>query len=257
VQGRPIRALVLGDPAAPATALVVGNVHGDEPGGFAVVRLLRHWRPPAGVALWLVRSFNPDGTAAHTRQNARGVDLNRNFPFHWHSLGPPGSRYYAGPRPLSEPESRIEHSLILRIRPRLSIWFHQPYDVTDQSGGDARIERRFARLSGLPLRRLPRYPGSITSWQDFRVRTGTAFVVELPAGPPTKRAAARYARAVEKVITEAGGMGRASAAYPIIRVEHEQGADRGFLRRRDRRGDHPAGPGPARAERELGRLAGP
>ena len=36
VQGRPIRALVLGDPGATATALVVGNVHGDEPGGFAV-----------------------------------------------------------------------------------------------------------------------------------------------------------------------------------------------------------------------------
>jgi len=201
VQGRPIRALVLGDPAAPITALVVGNVHGDEPGGFAVVRLLRHWRPPAGVAVWVVRSFNPDGTAAHTRQNAHGVDLNRNFPFHWHPLGPPGSRYYAGPRPLSEPESRIEHSLILRIKPRLSIWFHQPYDVTDQSGGDVRIERRFARLSGLPLRRLPRYPGSITSWQDFRVRTGTAFVAELPAGPPSGAAAARYARAVEALVT--------------------------------------------------------
>jgi murein peptide amidase A len=203
VQGRPIRALVLGDPAAPVSALVVGNVHGDEPGGFVVVSLLRRWRPPAGVALWLVRSFNPDGTAARTRQNAHGVDLNRNFPFHWRPLGPPGSRYYAGPRPLSEPESRIEHSLILRIRPRLSIWFHQPYDVTDQSGGDVRLERRFARLSGLPLRRLPRYPGSITSWQDFRLRTGTAFVAELPAGPPSRAAASRYARAVETVITEA------------------------------------------------------
>src|SRR5436305_12148739 len=69
LQGRPIRALVIGNPAATVNALVVGNVHGDEPGGFAVVRLLHRWRPPAGVALWLVRSFNPDGTAAHTRQH--------------------------------------------------------------------------------------------------------------------------------------------------------------------------------------------
>jgi protein MpaA len=203
VQARPIRALVIGEPNATSAALVVGNVHGDEPGGFAVVRLLRHWLPPAGVALWLVRSFNPDGTAAHTRQNAHGVDLNRNFPFRWHSLGPPGSRYYAGPRPLSEPESRIEHSLILKIKPRLSIWFHQPYDVTDRSGGDVRLERRFARLSGLPLRQLPRYPGSITSWQNFRLRIGSAFVVELPDGPPSAAAASRYARATEAVITEA------------------------------------------------------
>lgn len=203
VQGRPIRALVVGDPGATATALVVGNVHGDETAGFAVVKRLRRWRPPAGSALWLVRSFNPDGTAAHTRQNAHGVDLNRNFPFHWHPLGPPGSREYAGPRPLSEPESRIEHSLILRLRPRLTIWFHQPYDVTDRSGGDVRLERQFAVLSGLPLRRLPRYPGSITSWQDFRLRDGTAFVVELPAGRPTPAAVTRYAHAVQQLVTEA------------------------------------------------------
>jgi murein peptide amidase A len=203
VQGRPIRALVLGDPSATANALVVGNVHGDETGGFSVVKRLRRWQPPAGSALWLVRSFNPDGTAAHSRQNAHGVDLNRNFPFHWHPLGPPGSRYYAGRGPLSEPESRIEHSLLLRIRPRLTIWFHQPYDVTDRSGGDARLEERFARLSGLPLRRLPRYPGSITSWQNFRLRSGTAFVVELPPGPPPAAAIARYAHAVEQLVTDA------------------------------------------------------
>ena len=203
VQGRPIRALVVGDPGATATALVVGNVHGDETAGFAVVKRLRRWRPPTGSALWLVRSFNPDGTAAHTRQNAHGVDLNRNFPFHWRPLGPPGSRYYAGPGPLSEPESRIEHSLLLRIRPRLTIWFHQPYDVTDRSGGDVRLENQFASLSGLPLRRLPRYPGSITSWENFRLRSGTAFVVELPAGPPSPAAAGRYARAVEQIVTEA------------------------------------------------------
>ena len=202
VQGRAIRALVLGDPNATVTALVVGNVHGDEPGGFAVVHRLRRFVPPPGTALWLVRSFNPDGTAAHTRQNAHGVDLNRNFPFHWHSLGPPGSRYYAGPRPLSEPESRIAHALILRLRPRLTIWFHQPYDVTDRSGGDAHFERQFAALSGLPLHQLPRYPGSITSWQDFRLREGTAFVVELPPGLPSPAAAARYAGAVRQVVTE-------------------------------------------------------
>jgi murein peptide amidase A len=203
VQGRPIRAAVLGDPNATATALVVGNVHGDETAGFAVVKRLHRWRPPTGSALWLVRSFNPDGTAANTRQNAHGVDLNRNFPFHWHPLGPPGSREYAGPRPLSEPESRIEHSLILRLRPRLTIWFHQPYGVTDLSGGNVRLEGQFAALSRLPLRRLPRYPGSITSWQDFRLRDGTAFVVELPPGPPAPTAVARYAHAVEQLVTEA------------------------------------------------------
>jgi hypothetical protein len=50
--------------------------------------------------------------------------------------------------------------LITRIRPSVSIWFHQPYGVVDESGGSVSIERRFARLIGMPRHRLPRYPGS-------------------------------------------------------------------------------------------------
>jgi murein peptide amidase A len=202
VQGRPIRAVVLGDPHAANPALVVGCIHGNEQGGIAVTARLRGWRPPAGLALWLVPDLNPDGVAARTRQNAHGVDLNRNFPYGWRSLGPPGTQQYAGRRPLSEPESRIMHSLILRLRPRVAIWFHQPLGVTDRSGGDARVERRFARLSRLPLRQLTRYPGSATGWQDFGLRSGTAFVVELPPGHPSRTAVARYAHAVERVVTQ-------------------------------------------------------
>ena len=65
-----------------------------------------------------------------------------------------------------------------------------------------KIPARFSRLSGLPLRQLTRYPGSVTSWQDFRLRVGTAFVVELPGGRPSASALARYARAVEALVTD-------------------------------------------------------
>jgi murein peptide amidase A len=205
VKGRAIRAVALGDPNAPATALVVGCIHGDEPAGITVVDRVGRWTPPAGISLWLVPDLNPDGRAANTRQNADGVDLNRNFPFRWRPLGPRGTLHYAGTGPLSEPESRIAHSLILRLKPRLTIWLHQPFGITDRSGGDVRLERRFARLSRLPLRQLPRYHGSATSWQDFRVRVGTAFVVELPPGPPAPSALRRYARAVERLVTEVAG----------------------------------------------------
>jgi protein MpaA len=196
VRGRPITAVELGDPDEPRRALVVGVIHGDETAGRAITRRLEQGPLPRALALWIVDELNPDGVARRTRQNADGVDLNRNFPWQWRPLGRPGDPQYSGTGPLSEPESRAAHQLIVSLRPSITIWFHQPLGVTDLSGGDARIERRFARLSGLPARRLTRYPGSAAGWQDHALPYSTAFVVELPQGRPTASAAAHYASAV-------------------------------------------------------------
>jgi murein peptide amidase A len=192
VQGRPIQATELGDPAAPRKLLVVGVVHGDETAGRAVARALEAQGAPPGVDLWVVDDLNPDGVAAGTRQNGRGVDLNRNFPWRWRGIGRRGDQQYPGPRVLSEPESRIAYRLILRLRPRITIWFHQPLAVVDESGGSVAVERRYAQAIGLPLRRLPRYHGSAASWQNARLPTTTAFVVELPPGRPSAAQVARY-----------------------------------------------------------------
>jgi protein MpaA len=193
VEGRAIEAVEVGDPHAARKVLVVGCIHGDECAGIAVARRLEHMPPPRGVELWIVESLNPDGRAAGTRANARGVDLNRNFPTGWRPLG---GLYDSGPRSLSEPESLIAYRLILRLRPAVSIWFHQHLSLVDGSGGDAALERRFARLAGVPFVRLPRYPGSVTTWENHALPGKTAFVVELPAGPLTSAQAARFAGAV-------------------------------------------------------------
>jgi len=196
VRGRPIDAVEVGDPTASRKLLVVGVIHGNETAGRSIVRRLERRRPPAGTALWLVEQLNPDGVAAHTRQNAHGVDLNRNFRWHWRPLGHKGDQQYSGPHALSEPETRIARRLIRRVHPEVTIWFHQPLALVDRSGGDVSIERRFARLAGLPLRHLGPYPGTATSWQNHRLPDTTAFVVELPPGPLTRKRGARYARAV-------------------------------------------------------------
>jgi protein MpaA len=86
--------------------------------------------------------------------------------------------------------------VIERIRPQITIWFHQPLGVVDESGGSLTLERSFASLVGLPLRRLPRYPGGATDWQNHRFPGTTAFVVELPPGMLGLQAERRYARAV-------------------------------------------------------------
>jgi len=178
VQSRTIRAFERGDPSAPIRILVVGCVHGDEDSGVPVARRLLRGPAPSGVDLWIVPVLNPDGRAAGTRGNAHGVDLNRNFPFDWEPL--PRGRYYAGPRALSEPESLIARDLILRLRPDITVWFHQPFGVVDLTGGDPAIERRYARLVGMHVDHVGDKPGSIARWQNHRFEDDTAFVVELP-----------------------------------------------------------------------------
>jgi murein peptide amidase A len=195
VQHRSIEAVEIGDPRQPRRMLVVGCIHGNEPAGIAVARRLISLAPPPNTTLWVIPNLNPDGVTAHTRHNARGVDLNRNFPWHWRPLDVPGELQYSGPGPLSEPESRAAARLILRVRPQITVWFHQPETLVDLSGGDPRIERRFARLVGLPVRKLTRYPGSAVSWGNAQLRGSTAFVVELPPGRLQPTVVTRYADA--------------------------------------------------------------
>ena len=185
VRGRSITGTRVGDPAAPVRVLVVGDVHGNEPAGEAIVARLRRAKPD-GVVLYLVRTGNPDGRALGTRQNARGVDLNRNFPWRWR----PGARgtYYPGPKAGSEPETRALMRLVRRVRPQLAIYYHQHMGITVRApGADLAIQREYARRTGLPLRALPGLVGTAVGWENHLVHDGSAFVVELRAGRANAR----------------------------------------------------------------------
>jgi protein MpaA len=192
--GRPIRAYVIGNPHAARTMLVVGCIHGNEPAGIAIARrLVASTAPILGLALWVVPVLNPDGVAAHTRQNGRGVDLNRNFPYRWARLT---GYEYSGPRALSEPESRAAFRLINRIRPQVTIWYHQHATLVDLSGGSPDVERDYASLVDLPAFELARYPGSAVGWENATLAGATAFVVELPAGTLSEASIHRHIEAV-------------------------------------------------------------
>jgi len=190
VAGRPIEAVHVGGNGP--VVLVVGCIHGNELAGIAVTQRLAGMSP-RGIDLWIVPVLNPDGRAANTRANAHGVDLNRNFPIRWRRMG---GVYESGPHPLSEPEARIAHRLILRLQPHVTIWFHQHLDLIWASGGDRRLERRFASISGLPYHPLPELAGSAITWQNNALPGTTAFAAELPAGWPDAAHIARYVRAV-------------------------------------------------------------
>jgi murein peptide amidase A len=184
---------------APTRVLVFGSIHGNELAGKAVLRELREMRSPVAYELWLVWELNPDGASVRTRQNARGVDLNRNFPNGWRASGEPWDTYYPGPRPLSEPESRAAVRLIKEVKPDITIWYHQAMELVTKMKRHRWTQRRYARLVGLPLERLAALPGTATRWQNNRFPGHTAFVVELPAGRLGEAGARTHARAVRSI----------------------------------------------------------
>jgi protein MpaA len=192
VDGRPLEADHR--PGTGPRVLVVGCIHGNECAGTAVVRALR--RMTTDDDLWLVPTLNPDGEARDTRQNAHGVDLNRNFGAGWRRSGAPWSTYDSGPRPFSEPETRAARALIQRIHPALTVWFHQHLDEVWAYGRSVTAGRRYAAASGLRLVVTPWEPGSATNWQNHLRRGGASITVELPAGPLSPAGALRQARAV-------------------------------------------------------------
>jgi protein MpaA len=215
VRGRPIVAWALGSDRAPRRILVVGCIHGNECAGLAITSALRHMRPPKGVQLWLVPELNPDGTAADTRQNARGVDLNRNFPYRWQFTADP--TYYSGLRPTSEPETRAAMRLVRQIRPAVTITYHQHMDLVDMAGGDRGVARRYAQIAGLRPTCLTFAGGEETRWSNHTFPHTTSFVVELPAGPVPASALARHLRAVRamELGQRSGSATRCDSVTPV------------------------------------------
>jgi murein peptide amidase A len=202
VQGRPIRAVHRWTDGATRSTVVVGSIHGDERAGMRVVRRLRTAALPAGVDLWLVRTMNPDGTAADRRTNGHGVDLNRNFPTYWERAGA-GTETWSGPTAASEPETRAAMSFLRTVAPRTTLVFHQPLSGVDSYRAKSMtLVRRLSRLLDLPVRSFDcsgGCHGTLTDWHNKHL-PGRAVTIEL--GPRMPAAAiTRYADALLRLAT--------------------------------------------------------
>jgi len=191
--GRPIVAYRVGDPNG-LPVLVVGCIHGNECAGIPIAQALERAHP--SFDLWIVPDLNPDGHAANTRQNARGVDLNRNWSYQWPGGGKPWDVYYPGPRPFSERETRIARKLILRIRPRVTIWYHQHMDLVWAWASGSQTGRIYARAAGMTYYHHHNLPGTAINWENHHVPPMGAFDVELPPGSLSPAEVRRHVRAV-------------------------------------------------------------
>lgn len=200
-EGRPLHAFKLPAEQGDAPNLLLGaNLHGIEViGAFLAREMLRGMLPPeepvlrelrARANLWIIPTYNPDGYARtfaqqgcgalhELRSNARGVDLNRNFPrpcdrasrsFGFAGSPKPGSANYRGPHALSEPESAALFAWLRTAKIHCTLNLHSfsggliPARV--RSAHDFSLYRRLHRAYLAPQAR-PRFYRLHSRWIDL------------------------------------------------------------------------------------------
>ena len=131
--GRPIKAVNRrGSLDVSRTVVAIGVIHGDERHGRLVTDQLMTVPLPEDLDLWIVPTVNPDGEVLGLRQNARGIDLNRNWPANWETgTFFSSGKYYSGPSPASEPETQAMMQFLESIDPDVTIWYHSPWNRVD------------------------------------------------------------------------------------------------------------------------------
>ncbi len=173
--------------------LVLGGIHGDE---LSASSLAFHWialasNMPGGMDWRFVPVLNPDGMLQKTptRTNARGVDLNRNFPtLNWSREAPQywvkqtdrDPRRWPGPTAQSEPETRYVVDTIQKWKPDLIVSVHAPYGVLDYDG--PRVPPQ--RLGRLVLDRVGVFPGSLGFYGGAQKEVPVV-TIELPSSNAT------------------------------------------------------------------------
>jgi len=195
----------IGNKKSQARVLLIGGTHGDELTSISVVfkwlAILKKYH--SGLFHWHIAPLlNPDGALQkkHTRTNAHGVDLNRNFPAastemspyrYWETKGYKNKRRFPGDLPLSEPESRWLFDEIEAFKPDVIVALHAPYKLVDfdapnRLNAPKRIGYLYKNLMGT-------YPGSLGNYAGIQ-KGIPVITIELPnAGiMPSKQQISRY-----------------------------------------------------------------
>lgn len=162
-------------PSGRCELLVFAAIHGEEgETTSALSRALRALGEPSPHCA-VVLAANPDGLSRGTRCNARGVELNRNFPtsdwrpdavMHRSTLDAPRDVALSpGDGPGSEPETQGLIQLIQALEPNAVVALHAPLACIDDPN-DSALGRWLAERTELPLVPDVGYPtpGSFGTW---------------------------------------------------------------------------------------------
>ena len=211
VEGRPLVYGEFGNPkAVNNTTLILAMVHGDEITPFYLALELAHWAIEhqtelADSRIIVAPLVNPDGFfhRPRTRINARGVDVNRNFPTQdwlakaqetWKKKYHSDPRRFPGSQSNSEPETVFQQQLIKQVKPKKILSIHSPLNMLDYDGPThltlAKFPEEYVKEC-LRLRSRVKaisagfFPGSLGNFagQELGIPTLT---LELPTSNPRK-----------------------------------------------------------------------
>ncbi|MHC4708564.1 MAG: M14 family zinc carboxypeptidase, partial [Planctomycetota bacterium] len=172
VEGRAIRMHVFGEVGP--VVLFFGGMHGDEPASQHVALclvdyLLLHDELYTRRRVAVIPTLNPDGIVRRTRVNASGVDINRNFPTQDWRRSNRTSKFYGGPKPSSEPETRALLRAVDVLKPLRIIAIHVAVGIphcVEHDGPAAELAHAMAAHNGYPVQEEMGYPtpGSFGTW---------------------------------------------------------------------------------------------
>ncbi|MGF0714238.1 murein tripeptide amidase MpaA, partial [Klebsiella pneumoniae] len=127
------------------SGLIIAGTHGDENSSIVTLSCALRTLKPELRRHHVVLTVNPDGCQLGLRANARGVDLNRNFPaanwkqgetvYRWNSAAAERDVVLlTGEQPGSERETEALCQLIHQIHPAWVVSFHDPLACIEDPG---------------------------------------------------------------------------------------------------------------------------
>ena len=205
-EGRPIEMIRFG--ADQPVTLIIGGIHGNEPTSAYVAQqlaMLLRDSSPAGMrgSVVIIPRANPDGCSAGRRANARGVDINRNFPAsNWKPSRSTGAT------PQSEPEAQALVRVIEDLKPTRIISIHsigRGRECNNFDGPAKALAAAMSRHNGYPVTPTMGYPtpGSLGTWAGIDRRI-PIITLELPRQLPGEQAWAANREALLAAITMDG-----------------------------------------------------